>query len=52
MSPKDTRAVPASQPVHPFEGQLLHWYWHHINADYEAAAELRFNDSYVLRYDP
>jgi len=52
MNPKDTRAVPASQPVHPFDDQLLHWYWDHLNAAYGAAAELRFNDSYVLRYDP
>jgi hypothetical protein len=51
MTPKDPSAVPVTQPINPFEGQLLHWYWEHLNMAYAAAAELRFNGSFVLRYD-
>jgi hypothetical protein len=50
MTPKDPAALPASQPINPFEGPLLRWYWEQLNMAYGAAAELRFNGSYVLHY--
>ena len=51
MTPKDPAAMPPIQPINPFDGSLLHWYWEHQNMACGAAAELRFNGSYVLRYD-
>jgi hypothetical protein len=50
-TPKDSAAVPPAQPVHPLQGPWTLWYWQSLNQAYGAAAELRFNGSYVIRYD-
>lgn len=49
-APIDPAAVPASQPIHPFEGAWTRWHWDSQNQAYAATADLRFNGSYVLRY--
>jgi hypothetical protein len=48
--PKDPAALPAVQPIDPFEPAMTRWYWESINQGYGAAADLRFHGSYVLRY--
>jgi hypothetical protein len=50
-TPRDPDASPPAQPIHPLEGSLTLWYWQALNQAYGAAAELRFNGSYVIRYD-
>jgi hypothetical protein len=49
--PKDPAAHPAIEPVEPFGRAMTPFYWDSINQGYAAAAELRFNGSYVIRYD-
>lgn len=49
--PKDPAATPPSQPVEPLDGPLVTWYWDALQTTYGAAAELRFNASYVIRYE-
>ena len=49
--PKDPAAHPAIEPVEPFGTAMTLHYWTSINQGYAAAAELRFNGSYVIRYD-
>jgi hypothetical protein len=49
--PIDPMALPPSQPLEPFEGPLASWYWDALASAYSAAADLRFNSSYVIRYD-
>jgi hypothetical protein len=49
--PKDPDGLPQTQPVHPYADDLTTWYWDDISRAQGAAAELRFNDSYVLRYE-
>jgi hypothetical protein len=49
--PGDPAAAPPLQPIQPFEGPWTMSYWQWANAAYAAAAELRFNGSYVIRYD-
>lgn len=51
IEPKDPAAVPPVQPVEPLEGPLGTWYWDALSTAHGAAAELRFNGSYVIRYD-
>src|SRR5690606_14608272 len=48
--PKDEAAIPPVQPVVPFDGPLVTWYWDSLSSNYGSAAELRFNESYVIRY--
>jgi hypothetical protein len=48
--PVDPDGFPQTQPVHPYADDLFMWYWENISTASMAAAELRFNDSYVLRY--
>lgn len=50
-TPKDPAATPLAQPIHPLDGPGARWYWDMLNHAYGAAAELRFNGSYVIRYD-
>ena len=47
---KDPAAEPIAQPIHPLEGGWAWAYWQALNGAYSAAAELRFNGSYVVRY--
>ncbi len=49
--PVDPDGIPPVQPVHPFSDDLVLWHWDNIGLALGAAAELRFNDSYILRYD-
>jgi hypothetical protein len=49
--PGDPAAAPPLQPIQPFEGPWTMSYWQWANVAYAAAAELRFNGSYVIRYD-
>src|SRR5690349_21655131 len=49
--PRDPRAVPSVQPIHAFEERLSSWYWESLGTAYSAAADLRFNGSYVIRYE-
>ena len=49
--PKDDSAVALSQPVQPNQAMDLFYYWQTLNQCYGTAAELRFNGSYVIRYD-
>lgn len=50
-APRDPAAAPPVQPIYPFHGAWTLWYWQSLNQAYAAAAELRFNGSYVIRYD-
>jgi hypothetical protein len=47
-----TELTPPDQPIHPFDGEWSRWYWYSINQALVAAADLRFNGSYVIRYEP
>jgi hypothetical protein len=49
--PTDPAAHPAIEPVEPFGRAMTLDYWSSINQGYAAAADLRFNGSYVIRYD-
>jgi len=49
--PRDPAARSVVQPVHPLKGPSTFWYWQSLNQAYAAAAELRFNGSYAIRYD-
>jgi hypothetical protein len=49
--PRDSAATPPAEPIHPFGPDWTLWYWQSLNQAYAAAAELRFNGSYVIRYD-
>lgn len=49
--PKDPAAHPAIEPIYPFGQSFTKWHWDSLNTGYCAAADLRFNGSYVLRYD-
>lgn len=49
--PKDANAVPPSQPVQPNAIMDAFLHWSTLNQAYGVAAELRFNGSYVIRYD-
>jgi hypothetical protein len=50
LQPKDPAAVPPYQPIEPFDGTLTSFYWESLSVSYDAVAELRFGDSYVIRY--
>ncbi len=43
-------AVPPRQPISPVVGDAATWYWADVGAALDAAARLRFNDSYAIRY--
>jgi hypothetical protein len=49
--PTDPAAHPAIGPVEPLGRAMTLHYWNSINQGYAAAADLRFNGSYVIRYD-
>jgi hypothetical protein len=49
--PRDPTAEPLARPIHPLTGGWTLEYWHALNSAYAAASELRFNGSYVVRYD-
>lgn len=49
-APKDPAAVPPSEPVQPLGSTLSILYWQSLSIAYGAAAEMRFNGSYVIRY--
>jgi hypothetical protein len=50
--PRDRAAAPPLQPIHQLaEGQMDAWYWQSLAQAYGAVADLRFANSYVLRYD-
>lgn len=49
--PKDVDAVNFMQPVEPFFEALARQYWDSVQLALGAAADLRFNASYCLRYD-
>jgi hypothetical protein len=49
--PRDAAATPPAEPIHPFGPDWTLWYWQSLNQAYAAAADLRFNGSYVIRYD-
>lgn len=49
--PKDPDGVPPFQPIQPLGDDFSFSYWQSLNAAYAAAAELRFNGSYVIRYE-
>src|SRR6266567_3042623 len=51
VEPKDEAAIPPTQPVEPLEGPLVVFYWESLSTAYAAAAELRFNASYAIRYN-
>lgn len=51
MTPADPAAHPVIQPICPFSQAMTKWYWDSLNMSFGAAAELRFNGSYVIRYD-
>jgi len=51
QTPRDPAAHPPIQPIHPFSKELTGFYWESLNQSYGAAAELRFQGSYVIRYD-
>lgn len=44
-------AHPTLDSVWPLPRTMTEWYWNALNMGYGAAAELRFNGSYVIRYD-
>lgn len=48
--PKDRAARQIVQPIHPLDGPLATWYWDSLSETHSAAADLRFNGSYVVRY--
>lgn len=48
---RDPAAEPLAQPIHPLTGGWALVYWQALNGAYGAAADLRFNGSYVVRYD-
>ncbi len=48
---RDPAAEPRAQPIHPLRNGWALAYWQALNGSYGAAAELRFNGSYVIRYD-
>ena len=47
----DAAGQPPTQPIHPFADADAVWYWQTLNQAYSAAADLRFNGSYVIRYN-
>jgi hypothetical protein len=50
--PKDSAGIPPFQPVQPLGGDAFSLsYWQSLSVAYNAAAELRFNGSYVIRYE-
>lgn len=51
VEPKDAAAIPPAQPVDPLTGPLVTWYWESLSAAHGAAADLRFNGSYAIRYE-
>jgi Methylamine utilization protein MauJ len=50
-APIDPDGIPEVQPVHPYSDDSVMWHWDNIGLALGAAAEQRFNDSYILRYD-
>jgi hypothetical protein len=51
IEPKDPAALPANHPVDPLNERLFLHYWESLNAAYGAAADLRFNATYAVRYN-
>jgi hypothetical protein len=51
LIPIDAAAHPVIQPVCPFPESMTKWYWESLNMSLGAAADLRFNGSYVIRYE-
>jgi hypothetical protein len=50
-TPRDPEAVTPAQPIHPFDDPGTLFYWQRLNDAFAVAAELRFNGSYVIRYN-
>lgn len=48
---KDPEAVPPLQPIEPYDGPLVTFYWKSLEIAYTAAADLRFGNSYAIRYE-
>lgn len=51
MVPMDPAGVPTVVPVQPPGPVDSFYYWQNLNTSYGSAAEMRFNGSYVIRYD-
>jgi hypothetical protein len=48
LEPRDSAAMPPAQSAEPLDGP---WYWDSLATAYGAAADLRFNASYAVRYE-
>lgn len=48
---KDPEAVPPSQPIEPYTGPLVTFYWESLQFAHATAADLRFGSSYAIRYE-